>query len=586
MAATLRGICAVSALAAVLGACGTSEPAGARKADGARVDPKTWRKQLSKPRFTEIASSIVYIEAVDGTQLALTLHLPVGVPAGEKLPALVQFTPYQSFASTRTYTPATGTEGPFEEWEMFVLRGAAYIEADERGSAGSAGCLDFGGSLDRSDAMVFANWIRAQDWSNGVIVSDGVSHPGMGSVVAHAAIPGLAGALAHAPVVSYYQDEWLQGAKFEDQFNGPLYEATEISPPLYASPEALLAQPATCRGQTTLAFDAPDGTFTPFWDDRHLARHRDTALAEPRPILLTHGFIDLNVHPDHTQLYWDSLPDDYPKHLIMGYWYHGYPDMSGHPFNTFDAVRHRWMDSLLLGRDNGLAAEPRVLVEDSRGTWHEGEHWPLEPSERVVFAASAHGGLVAPAQAATGEVSYPDEVGAVRGIWGGTHVAFRTAPLQKTLLVNGAPSVHLVASSDQAETKWVAYLMDESPDGSWQRISHGYVDSHQWDGEGRWLAMTPGTSYAWDLRLMPTAVVVAAGHRVTLVIASQDSRRTSEQQAPCFDDTLGGCYSPSGILPSITVGRAINSVKTGSTGTTVTLDWVPPSLTAKPPWDD
>ena len=33
---------------------------------------------------------------------------------------------------------------------------------------------------------MFANWIRSQDWSNGVIVTDGVSHPGMGSVVAHA----------------------------------------------------------------------------------------------------------------------------------------------------------------------------------------------------------------------------------------------------------------------------------------------------------------------------------------------------------------------------------------------------------------
>lgn len=580
-------------LLAALAACNRfgSEDLSVTKADPApqqeRVPPEVWMEQLSQPRYAGVVSSIIYLSAQDGTQLSLTLHLPEGVPPGEKLPTLLQLTPYQAFVSTRTYTPATGTEAPAGDWLDFVLRGAAYVEADERGSTGSGGCLDFGGSLDRSDAIVFADWIRAQDWSNGRIVTDGISHPGMGSVVAHAAIPGLTAALAHAPVVSYYQDEWLQGAKFEDQFNGPLYEAVEAGPPFYLSPEAVRAQPAACRGETTLAYSALDGTFTAFWDDKHLARHNQQALAAPVPVLLTHGFVDLNVHPDHTQMYWDSLPDDYPKHLIMGWWYHGWPDMSTHAFFSFEDVRHRWLDATLFGARNGLDAEPRVLVQDSQGTWHESHDWPLTPSVRATLAAGGDGALIeAPMLAVPGEARYTDSAGAERGIWAGAHVAFRTGPLAQDMLVNGAPRVHLVASSSVAETKWVAYLLDEAPDGSRQRISHGYTDSHPWDGESQWKAMVPGTPYRWDIQLLPTAVVLEAGHRITLLIASQDSRNLSDPRAPstCFDDHRGGCYDPSGILPATTVGRAENSVIAGPEGTTVTLDWVSPEATAKPPW--
>jgi uncharacterized protein len=550
-------------------------PAAAPSARPRRWSVDEWQRSLSEPRYDGIETSTHYITAADGKQLSLTVHLPAGLPAGEKVPTLVQFTPYR---------PLDQTAGPGAigaDWQYFTDRGAAYVAADERGTGGSEGCLDFGGALDRSDAQVFAKWIREQPWSNGVIASDGVSHPGMGSVVAHSAIPGLDGALAHAPVVSYYQDEWLQGAKFEDQFNGPLYEAIEVAPPLppeFLSPEALRAQAAECRGETTLDFTPYDGPFGPLWQDRDLSAHTP---AERKPILLTHGFVDLNVHPDHSQMYWDALPDDYPKYAIFGWWYHGWPT----PTADFELIRHRWMDALLFKRENGLGAEPRVLVQDSRGVWHEGDDWPLEPSEPVTLRPRADGGLAEDAGPA-GSASYPDRPLATRGIWEGAHVAFRSAPLSADKLVNGAPQVDLVASSSATSTKWVVYLMDEAPDGSWQRISHGYADSHTWKSADTWSDLTPGTAYRWTVKLMPTGTVVAAGHRLTLVIASQDSRRAENpgEVAPCFDDHTGGCYSPSGILPATTAGRATNTVLTGPGQTELRLHWVDPAKTRKAPF--
>ena len=563
------------ALPAALVAVLVAMPGMADAGRSTRWSPERWQKKLSQPRYTEIEQTNYYIEAADGTQLSLTVFLPAGLEANKRIPTLLEISPYQPL--DRGLSPGGSL---ITDWRMFVERGAAYVEADARGTMGSEGCLDFGGSADRADAKTFAEWIRSQDWSNDVIVTDGISHPGMGSVVAHTSIPNLSAALAHAPVVSYYQDEWLQGAKFEDQFNGPAYEAIEMAPSTYPDPEAVTAQPATCRGKTTMDYSPIDGPFTDMWADRDLSRHTPKAKV---PVLLTHGFIDQNVHPDHSQMYWDALPDDYPKYAIFGWWYHGWPDMHGYPGVTaFDLIRHRWLDTALFGINNGLWAEPRVLVEDSKGVWHEGDDWPIEPSKWVTFYPSKDGGFenVKPK---AGSVSYLDDVPSYRGEWIDASAVFRSKPLSGPRLINGQPIVNLRASSDQTSTKWVAYLIDEAPDGTWERIAHGYADSHTWGKEEDWLEIEPGKAYEWTLKMLSTAVVVDKGHRITLVIASQDSSNVSTSDL-CWDDYRGGCYNPSGILPATTAGRATNTIEIGPRATRVRWAWVDPAATRKPPW--
>lgn len=557
-------------------------PGATTGADGAmpRTPVAAWLGNLSEPRFDAIVASLHRFAAADGTALSLTLHLPDGLAEGERIPTLLQLTPYQPLTARRS-SPATGTDATAAQgsWGQFVLRGAAYVEFDARGTGGSEGCLDFGGAKDRDDAAAVVAWIREQPWANGIVVTDGVSHPGMGSVVAHAAVPDITAALAHAPVVSYYRDEWYQGAKFENQLNGPAYQAIELAPSLYLDAESLAAQAAPCTGTTTLDFEQPTGAHGALWSERDLSRHAEAARA---PILLTQGFVDQNVHPDHVQLYWDALPDDFPKYVVWGWWYHGWPDMEEHPAEAFSAMRHRWLDATLFGVDNGLWAEPRVLVEDSTGTWHEGRDWPLEPSETVTLFASASDGALSAVAGDDGAVSYADAAGVRRGEWAGAHVAFRTEPLAEARLVNGAPVVDLVASSDVESTKWVAYLLDEAPDGSWERVTHGYADSHTWNGEESWEAMAPGETYNWSIQLMPTAVVLEPGHRLVLLVASQDRSITlPDETRACWDDHRGGCYAPSGIRPAETVGRATNTVHTGADGTRVTLAWVDPGLTQK-----
>ncbi|HEX9816467.1 MAG TPA: CocE/NonD family hydrolase [Candidatus Thermoplasmatota archaeon] len=569
---TVFGILLVSLVAGCLGGPRDQNPDRPSPGDvPGRWSYDQWNETLTTPTFGSIARSVHHVTAFDGTRLSLTLFLPQELPPDVKLPTLVELTPYQSLnPDVGPVLPAFATE--------YVKHGVALVAADARGTNGSDGCLDFGGTADRRDAQIFAEWIRAQPWSNGKIVVEGVSHPGMGAVVAHAAIPGLTASIPTAPVVSYYQDEWLQGAKFEDQVNGPAYQGIELAPSADPDPESMKAQAAACTGKTTLDFERTDGRFDALWQDRDLSRFTPE---EKIPILFNHGFVDLNVHPDHTQMYWDALPEDYPKYAIMGWWYHGYPDLRGHPWadnatsgGTFGRTLQRWFDATLLEKDNGLWQEPNVLVEDSKGGWHESQHWPLDGSRNVTYTASGMNQLFEGIDGAqTGRASYTDRIGAVRGHWTDASVVFKTDPLPNTQLINGMPLVHLYAQSNVEETKWVTYLIDEAPNGTWQRISHGYADSHTWKDPAEWLPIEPGKTYKWTLKLQPTAVVVEEGHRILLLVASQDSRnlQTPQESIVCFSDYRGGCYDPSGIRPATTAGRAQNTVITGPEGTMVHL---------------
>ena len=124
-----------------------------------RVPPQKWKNKLSQPKYPGVESSIHYLKAADGAQLSLTLHLPQGLERSKRIPTLLQITPYQPLTLNARPTRPPSAAG---DWTDFVMRGAAYVEADARGTNASDGCLDFGGKLDRADAKTFTRRIKNQ----------------------------------------------------------------------------------------------------------------------------------------------------------------------------------------------------------------------------------------------------------------------------------------------------------------------------------------------------------------------------------------------------------------------------------------
>ena len=115
----------------------------------------------------------------DGCRLALDLYLPMGAP--ERVPAIVLLTPYYRRFALSADAPAGTEPSPNAgRWrDLFVPRGYALVVVDVRGSGASFGTRDaFRSPRERADFQVVAEWIAAQNWSNGRIGATGISYVG------------------------------------------------------------------------------------------------------------------------------------------------------------------------------------------------------------------------------------------------------------------------------------------------------------------------------------------------------------------------------------------------------------------------
>ena len=95
-----------------------------------------------------------------------------------------------------------------------------------------------------------------------------------------------------------------------------------------------------------------------------------------------HGFQDDNVKLDHLGPWWDGLAAaGVPRKLWL--LRAGHTDPSTRAAAVWVDTLHRWFDHWLLDVDNGIMAEPRVTVEESKDVWADYADWPLPGSAAV-----------------------------------------------------------------------------------------------------------------------------------------------------------------------------------------------------------
>ncbi|WP_417264564.1 CocE/NonD family hydrolase [Celeribacter sp.] len=123
-----------------------------------------------------------YVTMRDGCRIAVDVYLPQGAEDGVRFPTLLLFTPYfRRFklkpGSQETPNPNTGKFSTY-----FVPRGYAVVVIDVRGTGASFGTRDgFRSPKERLDSAEIADWVIAQDWSNGELGATGISYLGAAS---------------------------------------------------------------------------------------------------------------------------------------------------------------------------------------------------------------------------------------------------------------------------------------------------------------------------------------------------------------------------------------------------------------------
>lgn len=486
----------------------------------------------SKPLYMESVIETARVPMRDGETLFVEMRRPV-VPASVRVPIILTLSPYNDLSSPfppeiKSLT-ATNAVANF-----FVPRGYARAIADVRGTRESSGCWDYGGVKERQDGYDLVEWLGTRPWSNGKVAMIGGSYEG---TTANAAAverpPHLATIVPIAAIDRWYDYAYMNGVRWLLNDEGPPTDegfdtpaafdfGLAVPPPIDARAaewsDALADRYTPCdQADHTLHGYSPQPDYDAFWLDRD---YRVRASNITIPVLVGHGLDDFNVKfTGGLEMYRRARG---PKRLVIGQWTHGSP--SGTTIGTWNNLLWRWFDKWLLGLETHVSSDPAVDVEDSSAKWHQESKWPPSSTRaRPLFLGN--GGSLGAEPGSVAEESFVDvptmtEADMVAEGSSPARLLYVGDPVAKDTRIAGEPGVLLRMTSDSTSTHIAMLLADVAPDGSYERISRGFMNPRYRNGLEKGVDLVPGEPFNVSFSLSPADHVVPAGHRIAVAVAS------------------------------------------------------------------
>lgn len=509
--------------------------------------------------------SSLYVEVRDGTKLAMDLYRPKDKITGKvvetPLPVLWMHTPYNrryndNNPNRLTVDNYAGTAG------RLVKYGYVVATVDYRGLFASFGHNEGYNrgqwtTAARMDAYDITEWLAKQPWSNGKIGMWGCSATGGSQIQAATTAPPHLKAIfpmsSEFDVYAFRVPGGITGARGADSM-----------------PRAGGQSPQEARDANAAPVDADT--------DRSLlkqavAQHAGT-VESPGYVPYRDSLSETITDPDSKQWWIKSSPHAYLETInasgiamyLVANWDEG-PTKHG-PFFTFNNIanprkliigpsRHcdwigvqrqtgfditieerRFFDYWLKGIDNGVMDEDPVYYytynAPAGAEWTSAKQWPL-PGEKRVKYYLGEGSLstAAPTTAGGKDVTTVSYTGGFGSAAGG--LVYETAPLGADVQITGHPVVNLWVSSTATDGDFIATIYDVAPDGrattyniqGQLRASLRTLKDPPYNNLGLpWHSSTeadvsplvPGQPGELEFPILPTSIIVKAGHRIRLAI--------------------------------------------------------------------
>ncbi|MBL8985992.1 MAG: CocE/NonD family hydrolase [Gemmatimonadetes bacterium] len=506
----------------------------------AAPDSGWWTTRPATPRppatFGGVARRSVYVPMRDGVRLAVDVFLPAELPAGTKLPTLIEQTRYQ-----RSFKWAADSLDRIRpDVAYFVTRGYAYLVVDVRGSGASFGKrrAEFDEPEVR-DGWDLAEWVVAQAWSSGRIGALGVSYVGTTAdlllVNQHPAVKAIAPLYAlfdaYADIVA---PGGLELTFFVRDWGTIVAQMDRQEVPASRRPPGSLGVRPTDED--------PDGTLLRAAVAEHRDNYRVDGLAGRMDSRDASGTNGLTIDATSTHTHWRRIAGSgAATYSVSGWWDGGYPYGSIKRFLTIKTPGSRlllgpwshggryyftprdraarissfdrnpdllqFFDFHLKGVRNGADREPLVRYYTmGEERWKTARTWPPPGATRRTWYLAADGAMTPTAgapgadpyqvdtTAGTGGrarwntllggigAQYPDRAEADRKL-----LTYDTPPLTRDVEVTGHPSatIWLTASTDDAGL--LVYLEEVFPDGHVGYVTEGVV-------RARHRALRPGAA--------------------------------------------------------------------------------------------
>jgi X-Pro dipeptidyl-peptidase len=288
---------------------------------------------------------------------------------------------------------------------------------------------------------------------------------------------------------------------------------TDPSDPLFAEKLASRANPCEAADHTVKGYDrTPD--YDEFWLERD---YRKDAANIQAAALVAHGWQDYNVKQEEGVDLYRALTRTPFKRLYMWQAGHSTP---GAP--NWQPLLDRFFDHTLLGVDNGVDTEPRVITEGrsatARSTGFRSEaDWPPPGTELTRVRLDSEEGSFTDLATTTEEQS--TRMPEAEMSW----LFFRGEPLARDVRMTGAASLRLRLSVDRSHAHLAPVLVDVAPDGTTKTVSRGFLNLLYRDGLATAKDIPPGEPIRATVTFKPQDQTFEAGHRIGLIVQGSNT---------------------------------------------------------------
>lgn len=529
-------------------------------------DPQRYKNYVP-PQYKTATQRSFYLTMRDGVKIAVQLVLPNDLPAGQKIPAILNLTRYwraQQGGEPNAFIPS---------------HGYATLFVDARGTGASFGVWKAPFSQDEvKDYSEVVNWIVAQPWSNGKVGAIGNSYTGNTALwLASTMNPAVKAVIPRHYEFDLYDETPYPGGLLTDWL---IKTWNEGNRQLDSNPgvrlvdedsEQKLYQEATKHRAENMDVYAA-ALQTTFRDDRafgstldELSLHSYSAQIEKSNVAINEwgGWFDACTAEAVLKTFL-TLKNN--QRAVIGPWNHG-ASQNASPYQTPASQRVmlqfeflRFFDHYLKDVDTGVNNDKRLFyftVGEER--WKETDRWPVAGTTMTSWYFNENNSLSTKQPTANsgedrytinfdattgaknrwhtqvgGDVIYPDRAEEDKKL-----LTYTTASLEADMEITGHPIVSLFITSTHTDGAFFAYLEDIDENGKVTYLTEGELRAlhrrvsneqsptklpipyHTFLKKDA-LPLKPGEVAELRFALQPISVLIKKGHRLRVAIAGHD----------------------------------------------------------------
>ena len=433
----------------------------------------------------------------------------------------------------------------------WVPRGYIVVHSSSPGTGLSDGAPTVGGDNESLAPKAVIDWLNGRAkgyterdgdtevkayWSTGKVGMTGTSYNGtLPLAAATTGVDGLEAIIPIAPNTSYYH--YYRSNGLVRSPGGYLGEDIDVLYDfIHSGDESKRARNNKVIRDTEMkkGLDRITGDYNDFWAGRDYLNDMKPMKAA---ILMSHGFNDWNVMPEHSYRI-------YKKAKEMGLPVQIYYHQNGHGGPPPISMMNRWFTRYLYGAENGVENDPKAWIvreNDAKDNPTPYADYPNPDAKDITFhlspGAPGKGGL---------STDRPDDAGTETLVdnysFSGSSLAkaettehrllYVTPILTKDVHISGIPKIKIkIASSKPAANlsvwlvslPWSEALNTKITDNI---ITRGWADPQNHRSLTESEPLVPGKFYEMEFELMPDDQIIPKGQQIGLMIFSSDKEFT------------------------------------------------------------